>query len=179
VMPKDPRRADGGIKVIQTTLKNIFGQPGGQPLLVSPPTPNPSTAMSTHASAPAPKAGLELPSCCDGGASHAVHDRASSTPPRSPTAATDQSPATAADQFAGFLRQANQAALIDARSKKLMVIALSVAQRCEPCLKTHMKGALEMGLSKAEIEEAAWLGIAFGGSPAMMLYRETCAKLGC
>ncbi len=80
--------------------------------------------------------------------------------------------------FTEFLRRANQAGLIDARSKKLMVIALSVAQRCEPCVKTHMKGALEMGLSKTEIEEAAWLGIAFGGSPAMMLYREVCGKLG-
>ncbi len=59
-----------------------------------------------------------------------------------------------------------------------MVIALSVAQRCEPCLKTHVKAALEMGLTKVEIDEAAWLGIAFGGSPAMMLYKEICGKPG-
>ena len=77
-----------------------------------------------------------------------------------------------------FLKEANRPGLIDARGKKLMVIALSVAQRCEPCLKRHIKSALEMGLSRAEIDEAAWLGIAFAGSPAMMLYHETCRSLG-
>ena len=76
-----------------------------------------------------------------------------------------------------FLKTANRPGLIDARGKKLMVIALSLAQRCEPCLKHHLKSALEMGLTKAELDEAAWLGIAFGGSPAMMLYHETCRTL--
>jgi AhpD family alkylhydroperoxidase len=67
--------------------------------------------------------------------------------------------------------------LIDARGKKLMAIALSVAQRCEPCLKSHLKSALAMGITPAEIDEAAWLAIAFAGSPAMMLYKEASQEM--
>jgi selenide, water dikinase len=87
-------------------------------------------------------------------------------------------PATAlADSFMAFMKQANQPGAIDQRHKKLMAIALSVAQRCEPCLKSHVLSALEMGLTKSEIDEAAWLAVAFAGSPALMLYKETCQKL--
>ena len=85
--------------------------------------------------------------------------------------------ASLSDSFTAFLKQANQPGAIDQRHKKLMAIALSVAQRCEPCLKSHLKTALEMGLTKNEIDEAAWLAIAFAGSPAMTLYQDICRKL--
>jgi len=53
-----------------------------------------------------------------------------------------------------------------------MAVALSVAQRCEPCLKTHFKSALAMGITIEELDEAANLAIAFGGCAAMMFYKE-------
>lgn len=77
--------------------------------------------------------------------------------------------------FTDFMKAANRPGLIDARAKKLMAIALSVAQHCEPCLKIHMKSALAMGLSLAEIDEAANLAVAFGGCTAMMFYKEASA----
>ena len=40
----------------------------------------------------------------------------------------------------------------------------------------HIKKAQEMGLSQDEIDEAAWLAIAFGGSPVMMFYNDIKAK---
>ena len=66
---------------------------------------------------------------------------------------------------------------IDPRAKKLMSIALSVAQRCKPCLEIHIKGALAMGITKGEIDEAAQLAVTFAGCPASMLYKEVCAEL--
>ncbi len=78
--------------------------------------------------------------------------------------------------FKAFMKAANQPGLIDARSKKLIAIALSVVQRCEPCLKSHMKSALAMGITKSEIDEAAQLAIAFGGCTAMMFYKESCKE---
>jgi AhpD family alkylhydroperoxidase len=75
------------------------------------------------------------------------------------------------------VRLANGGGTIDRRSKKLMAIALSVAQRCRPCLVAHMKGALAMGITKTEIEEAASLAVSFSGSPALMLFREVCGEL--
>jgi len=79
--------------------------------------------------------------------------------------------------FSAFMKAANAPGLIDARAKKLMAIALSVAQRCEPCLKIHMRTALSLGISMAEIDEAANLAIAFGGCTAMMFYRDVKEQL--
>ena len=37
-------------------------------------------------------------------------------------------------------------------------------------MKAHVKKAKAMGFTDAEIDEAAWMAIAFGGSPVMMFY---------
>jgi selenide,water dikinase len=74
------------------------------------------------------------------------------------------------EKYQEFLQAANAPGALDARTKRAMALALSVLARCEPCLKYHLKNAREMGFSPAEIEEAAWMGIAFGGSPAMAFY---------
>ncbi len=81
------------------------------------------------------------------------------------------------DQFMTFLKGANKPGVLGGREKKLIAIALSVAQRCEPCVRIHLKAAVKMGLPKAEIDEAAWLGIAFAGAPAMMMYKAVCEEL--
>ena len=98
-------------------------------------------------------------------------------PAATPAAPVEESSAIASDAFREFMKLANAEGLIDKRAKKLMAIALSVAQRCKPCLIIHIKSALAMGISKAEIEEAATLAISFSGCPAMMFYKDVCAKL--
>ena len=87
----------------------------------------------------------------------------------SEAAAAPESAAPA--QFMDFMKSANAPGVLDAKTKKLLAIALSVAQKCEPCLKIHLAAAVKMGLTRAEIDEAAWMGIAFGGAPCMMLYQ--------
>jgi pyruvate dehydrogenase E2 component (dihydrolipoamide acetyltransferase) len=57
-----------------------------------------------------------------------------------------------------------------------MAIALSVAMRCEPCLKMHLKNAKDKGFTQDEIDEAAWMGISFGGSPTMVFYEQNKEK---
>ncbi len=84
-------------------------------------------------------------------------------------------PATAADPlapFQAFMKAANAPGVVDARAKKLIALALSIALRCEPCLRAHLKSARAMGLSREEIDEAAALAISFGGCSALMFYRE-------
>jgi alkylhydroperoxidase/carboxymuconolactone decarboxylase family protein YurZ len=39
-------------------------------------------------------------------------------------------------------------------------------------VRAHVKKARNMGFSDAEIEEAAWMAIAFGGGPVMMFWNE-------
>jgi AhpD family alkylhydroperoxidase len=74
------------------------------------------------------------------------------------------------EQFLAFMNAANQPGVLDARTKRAIAIALSVLARCEPCLKSHLKKAREMGFTQEEIDEAAWMAIAFGGCSAMMFY---------
>jgi len=76
-------------------------------------------------------------------------------------------------KFHDFLKSANAPGALDARTKRAVAIALSVLARCEPCVKSHVKKAREEGFSQAEIDEAAWMAISFGGSPTMMFYNET------
>lgn len=79
--------------------------------------------------------------------------------------------------FRNFMKEGNKPGLIDPRAKKLMAIALSISRGCKPCLTIHIKGALSMGISKAEIDETAGLAVAFGGCTAMMFYEQICQDL--
>jgi AhpD family alkylhydroperoxidase len=74
--------------------------------------------------------------------------------------------------FTQFLSAANSPHGLDAYTKQAMAIALSVALRCEPCLKMHLNNARKKGFSEGEIDEAAWMGISFAGSPAMVFYEQ-------
>lgn len=73
-------------------------------------------------------------------------------------------------KYLEFVQAANAPGALDARTKQAIAIALSVLARCEPCLKSHLKKARDMGFTQEEIDEAAWMGISFGGSPTMMFY---------
>ncbi|MBN1362802.1 MAG: selenide, water dikinase SelD [Sedimentisphaerales bacterium] len=76
-------------------------------------------------------------------------------------------------RFNAFLSAASSPHGLDAYTKQAMAIALSVATRCEPCLKMHLANARKKGFTQAEIDEAAWMGISFAGSPAMVFYEQT------
>ena len=89
--------------------------------------------------------------------------------------APGSSPATPGDAeeaFSQFMSKAFAPGALDIVQKELMTIALSVAVQCEPCLKIHLDKARGMGISAEEIEEAAWVGVAFGGCKAMMFWKE-------
>ncbi|MGA2619550.1 MAG: carboxymuconolactone decarboxylase family protein [Thermoguttaceae bacterium] len=109
-------------------------------------------------------------SCCseDGaGAAHAV---------AAPTGADPAETRQAPQKFQEFLKTANAPGALDAGTKQAIAIALSVLAKCEPCLKTHLQKARDMGFSQEAIDEAAWMAIAFGGSPTMMFYKTAAAQ---
>lgn len=67
----------------------------------------------------------------------------------------------------GALREAvGRNGVLSARTKRLMMLAVSVAQRCEPCIRTHVKGAVELAASRAEILETLGVAILTAGGPA-------------
>jgi len=56
---------------------------------------------------------------------------------------------------------------ISIKFKRLMLVAISVALRCEPCMQTHIDGAIAAGASREEIIEAAGVAILMAGGPAV------------
>lgn len=79
-------------------------------------------------------------------------------------------------RFGAFMGQVNAAGALNLREKELLAMALSVLSKCEPCVRIHLKKAQELGLTEAEIDEAVWMAIAFGGAPTMMWYNSIRGK---
>ena len=99
--------------------------------------------------------------CCEGASDHARADLG-----MAPTGIVP------ADAFAAFMKSSAAAGQVDARTKELIAFALVVMSRCGPCLKFHRKKALEMGITQAQLDEAAWCAVAMGGAPVRMFYLE-------
>jgi AhpD family alkylhydroperoxidase len=79
--------------------------------------------------------------------------------------------AHAAQAFGTMMRVTAAAGTVDERTKELIHFALAVGMRCGPCLTSHFKKAREMGLSREQLDEAAWCAVAMGGAPVKMFYQ--------
>jgi len=64
----------------------------------------------------------------------------------------------------------------DKKTKELIAIALSVAVRCEPCVKRHAESALKFGASEEEIAEALGVAVMMLGLPAYSWSRDTLTE---
>mgnify|MGYP002866542309 CR=1 FL=1 len=82
----------------------------------------------------------------------------------------------AQQKFKEFMKAVDAPGALDAHTKEAIALALAVMARCGPCVKNHVAKARGMGFSDAEIDEAAWMAIAFGGSPVMMFYNAARAE---
>ncbi|MBE3099182.1 MAG: selenide, water dikinase SelD [Planctomycetes bacterium] len=85
-------------------------------------------------------------------------------------AATAAGAAGIQQKFREFLKAVDTPGALDAHTKAAVSLALAVVARCAPCVKQHLAKVRRMGFTEEEIEEAAWLAIAFGGSPVMMFW---------
>ena len=103
----------------------------------------------------------KAPSCCP---DHGPAD--------APAAGTN----VARQKFKEFMKAVDAPGALDAHTKEAIALALAVMARCGPCVKAHVAKARGMGFSDAEIDEAAWMAIAFGGSPVMMFYSTARAE---
>jgi len=154
ITEKDAAHDEGVVKVTSLRLENLIGREEVFPRIQKEGS-KPMQKKKT------PKPEPEL-SCCDS--------------PPDPSGAAFQSQ-DALPLFKEFMAKASAPGNIDKRAKKLIAVALSIAVRCRPCVVSHMKAALAMGITKEEIDEAADLAISFGGCSAMMMYKEVCMEM--
>ncbi len=75
--------------------------------------------------------------------------------------------------FGALIRSVQTAGALNEKTKELILFSLVVASRCQPCFETHFRKARELGLTQAELDEAAWCAIAMGGAPVKMFYQES------
>jgi len=70
--------------------------------------------------------------------------------------------------FSALAQAATQPGALDAKSKELIAMALSVAARCDPCLGFHAEALVRLGCTRAEFEEMLGMCVYMGGGPALM-----------
>jgi AhpD family alkylhydroperoxidase len=65
-------------------------------------------------------------------------------------------------------RAATAAGVLDAKTKELIAMALSVAARCDPCIAFHAKALVRLGASRQELDETLGVATYMGGGPSLM-----------
>ncbi len=68
--------------------------------------------------------------------------------------------------FATLHQKAVATGVLDANTKELMALAISVASRCDGCIAFHTHDALRAGATDAEIFETLGVAVLMGGGPA-------------
>ncbi len=91
--------------------------------------------------------------------------------------ATPGSVGEAQRAFGALMRAAQASGALNEKAKELILFSLVVQSRCEACFEAHFRRACELGITQAELDEAAWCAIAMGGAPVKMFYQDNLERL--
>ena len=69
--------------------------------------------------------------------------------------------------WSSFMEKTGVEGALSARRKELIAVSLSIASKCDWCIRSHVQKALDLGSTKQEIIEAAWLAVLMGGDPVL------------
>jgi AhpD family alkylhydroperoxidase len=70
--------------------------------------------------------------------------------------------------FSELGRAATANGVLDAKTKELIALALSVAARCDPCIGFHTKALVKLGATRQELDETLGVTTYMGGGPSLM-----------
>ncbi len=68
--------------------------------------------------------------------------------------------------FARLHKKSVEAGVLDAKTKELMALAISIAVQCEGCIAYHTHDAILAGATRPELLETIGVAIMMGGGPA-------------
>ena len=77
--------------------------------------------------------------------------------------------------FGALAQAATKDGVLDAKTKELIAIALSVAVRCDPCVGFHAQALVKLGATRAELAEVMAMAVYMGGGPSLMYAAKTSA----
>ncbi|MDJ0449704.1 carboxymuconolactone decarboxylase family protein [Methylocystis sp. JR02] len=70
--------------------------------------------------------------------------------------------------FSAMATTAGAPGALDAKTKELIAVAVSVAVRCDDCISFHTKAAAQRGATREEILETLGMAIYMGAGPSVM-----------
>jgi len=70
--------------------------------------------------------------------------------------------------FNDLARAATRDGALDRKTKELIALTLGVAAHCDPCIGFHAKALVQLGTTRAELEEALGMAVYMGGGPSLM-----------
>lgn len=70
--------------------------------------------------------------------------------------------------FSAITQAASAPKALDAKTKELIALAVSVAIRCDDCIAFHAKAAVDRGATREEALEALAMAIYMGAGPSVM-----------
>ena len=77
--------------------------------------------------------------------------------------------------FSALAQGATKEGVLDAKTKELIAIALSVAARCDPCVGYHAQALVKLGCTREELAETLAMAVYMGGGPSLMYAARTSA----
>ena len=80
--------------------------------------------------------------------------------------------------FNDLARTATREGALDKKTKELIALALGVAAHCDPCIGFHAKTLVQLGATRAEVEEALGMAVYMGGGPSLMYSANAVAAFG-
>lgn len=70
--------------------------------------------------------------------------------------------------FSALARAALEAKALDAKTKELLALGISVAVRCDACIAFHAEAAVKHGATRDELMETMGMAIYMGAGPSVM-----------
>lgn len=58
--------------------------------------------------------------------------------------------------------------VLSSRTKELVALGIAIAVRCEGCISTHVRDALKLGVTRAELLETIGVAVLMGGGPSVV-----------
>ena len=85
--------------------------------------------------------------------------------------------AEAEKAFGAMVRTVRASGALSEKAKELILFSLVLHSRCAPCFDAHYQRARELGITQAELDEAAWCATILGGAPVLMFYEECLGRV--
>ncbi|WBX85814.1 carboxymuconolactone decarboxylase family protein [Sphingosinicella microcystinivorans] len=70
--------------------------------------------------------------------------------------------------FSAMAKAATDAGALDAKTKELIALAISVAIRCDGCVAFHAQAAVRHGATREEVMETMGMALYMGAGPSLM-----------